>query len=98
MSEEEQKDKNKIVDKINKSFVDFVGSVFGESGKEWIEETQEKIKDFSSSSVKKFMEFSDDILEKLKLNENEQVAKARDTVEDLLKQAGLLKEEKEEEF
>ena len=37
MSEEEQKDKDSILDKINKSFVDFVGSVFGESGKEWVE-------------------------------------------------------------
>jgi len=73
MSEDQKKDK--ILDKMNKAFVDFVGNVFGESGKEWIEETQEKIKDFSSGSVKKFMAFSDDILGKLKLNENEQVMK-----------------------
>ncbi len=62
-----------------------------------MEETQEKIKDFSSSSIKKFLEFSDDVLEKLNLNENEQIVKARDSIEDLLKQSGLLKEEDEEE-
>lgn len=43
------------------------------------------------------MEFSDDVLEKLNLNENEQVIKTRDSIEDLLKQSGLLKEEDEEE-
>ncbi len=32
MSEEEKEDE-KILDKINSAFVDFVGSVFGESGK-----------------------------------------------------------------
>jgi hypothetical protein len=95
---EEGEEKEKLLDKINKSFVDFVGNVFGESGKEFIEETQEKIKDFSSSSIKKFMEFSDDVLEKLNLKENEQVMKTKDSIEDLLKQSGLLKDEEEEEF
>ena len=42
------------------------------------------------------MEFSDSVLENLKLNENEQVMKARDSVEDLLKQAGLLEEDEED--
>ncbi|MFX1394233.1 MAG: hypothetical protein ACFFAH_11725 [Promethearchaeota archaeon] len=95
---EEGEEKEKILDKINNAFVDFVGSVFGESGREWIKETQEKIKDFSSSSIKKFMEFSDDVLEKLNLHENESVIKTRDSIEDMLKQTGLLKEEEEEEF
>ena len=97
MSEEEEKKQN-ILDKLNKSFGDFVGNVFGESGKNFIDETSEKIKEFSTSSIKKFMEFSDDVLEKLNLSENEQVIKTRDTVEDLLKQAGLLIEDEEEEF
>ena len=95
MSEEEKKEN--IISKMNNAFKDFVGSVFGESGKEFIESTQEKISEFSSTSVKKFLEFSDSLLENLNLNENEQVIKARDTVEDLFKQAGLLKEEEEEE-
>ena len=43
------------------------------------------------------MEFSDSMIDQLKLSDNEQVIKARDSVEDLLKQAGLLKESDEEE-
>ncbi|MFX1259180.1 MAG: hypothetical protein ACFFAN_15105, partial [Promethearchaeota archaeon] len=85
------------LDKINNAFVNFVESVFGESGKNFVEETQEKVKDFSSSSIKKFMEFSDSVLEKLNLRENEQIIKARDSIEDMLKQTGLLKEDEEEE-
>ncbi len=95
---EEGEEKQNILDKLNKSFTDFVENTFGESGKNFIEETSEKIKEFSNTSIKKFMEFSDDLLEKLNLNENEQVIKARDSVEDLLKQTGLLVEDEEEEF
>ena len=95
MSEEEQEDQG-ILDKLNSQFTDFVGSVFGESGKEFIEETSEKVKEFSSSSIKKFMEFTDSLLENLNLAENEQVIKTRDSVEDLLKQAGLLTEDEDE--
>ena len=98
MSEEEEREEQNILDKLNKSFTDFVENTFGESGKNFIEETSEKIKEFSNTSIKKFMEFSDDLLEKLNLNENEQVIKARDSVEDLLKQTGLLVEDEEEEF
>jgi hypothetical protein len=94
MSEEKENPLNKL----NSSFSDFVGQVFGESGKEFIEETSKKIKEFSSSSIKKFVEFSDSMLEKLNLNENEQVIKARDSIEDMLKQAGFLQEDDEEEF
>jgi len=42
------------------------------------------------------MEFSDTVIDNLKLNENEQVMKMRDSVEDLLKQAGLLEEDEED--
>jgi len=84
------------IDKLNKAFIDFVGGAFGESGKEFIEETSDKLKDFSTQSIKKFMEFSDSVLDNLKLSDNEQVMKARDTVEDLLKQAGLLEEDEED--
>lgn len=85
-----------IIDKINDAVLDFAEKAFGESGKNFIQETQDKVKEFSSSAVKKFMEFSNDVLEKLNLHENEQVVKAKDTVEDMLKQAGLLKEDEEE--
>jgi len=94
MAEEEKKES--FIDNLNKTFLDFVGNAFGESGREFMEETQEKLKDFSSSSIKKFMEFSDSVLENLKLTENEQVMKARDSVEDMLKQAGLLEEDEDE--
>ena len=97
MSEEEGEEE-KLLDKINNAFVDFVGNAFGESGKEWVQETQEKIKDFSSSSIKKFLEFSDDVWEKLNLHENESVIKTRDSIEDMLRQSGLLKEDEEDEF
>lgn len=94
---EEKEEKQNVLDKLNNTFIDFVGNVFGESGKEFIQDTSEKIKDFSSTSIKKFMEFSDSVLDKLNLKENEQVIKTRDSIEDMLKQVGLLKEENEEE-
>lgn len=94
MSEEE---KENIIDKLNAAVLDFTEKVFGESGKNFIEETQTKLKDFSSDAIKKFMEFGDTILEKLNLHENEQVIKAKDSIENMLKQAGLI-EELEDEF
>lgn len=96
MSKEGEKKEN-FIENLNKQFTDFVGSVFGESGKDFIEETSEKVKEFSSEAIGKLMEFSDSMIEQLNLQENEQVIKTRDSVEDLLKQAGLLKESEEEE-
>ena len=94
MSNEEKKEN--LLDKLNTAFVDFVGGAFGESGKDFIEDTSEKIKDFSSQSIKQFMNFSDTVIDNLKLTDNDQVMKMRDSVEDLLKQAGLLEEDEEE--
>ena len=94
MSDEDKKEN--ILDKLNTAFVDFVGGAFGESGKDFIEDTSEKIKDFSSKSIKQFMEFSDTVIDNLKLTDNDQVMKMRDSVEDLLKQAGLLEEDEED--
>ncbi|MFX0011406.1 MAG: hypothetical protein ACFE9R_13925 [Candidatus Hermodarchaeota archaeon] len=96
MSNEEEKKDEKLLDKLNNAFVDFVGNAFGESGREFIEDTSQKVKEFSSASIKQFMEFADTVLENLKLNENEQVMKTRDSVEDLLKQMGLLEEDEDE--
>ena len=90
-------EKENFIDKLNSALTDFVGSVFGESGRDFIEETSEKVKEFSSDAIGKLMEFSDSMIDQLKLRDNEQVIKARDSVEDLLKQAGLLKESDEEE-
>ncbi|MFX1326251.1 MAG: hypothetical protein ACFE8N_14975 [Promethearchaeota archaeon] len=94
---DEREEKENFIDKINNALTDFVGSVFGESGRDFIEETSEKVKEFSNDAISKLMEFSDSMIEQLNLQENEQVIKARDSVEDLLKQAGLLKESDEEE-
>ena len=94
---DEGEGKENFIDKMNSAFTDFVGSVFGESGRDFIEETSEKVKEFSSDAIGKLVEFSDSMIDQLKLADNEQVIKARDTVEDLLKQAGLLKESDEEE-
>ncbi len=88
--------KENIVEKLSASFTDFVGKTFGESGKEFIESTQDKVKEFSSTSIKKFLEFSDSIIEKLNLADNDQIMKAKDSVEDLLKQAGLITEDEDE--
>ena len=93
--EEEQRDEN-LLDKLNSQFLEFVGTTFGESGREFIEDTGDKIKEFSSQSIKQFMEFSDTVIDNLKLTDNEQVMKMRDSVEDLLKQAGLLEDDEEE--
>jgi len=94
---DEGEGKENFIDKMNNALTDFVGSVFGESGRDFIEETSEKVKEFSSDAIGKLVEFSDSMIDQLKLADNEQVIKARDTVEDLLKQAGLLKESDEEE-
>lgn len=91
-------DKKDFLGNLNNTFSEFVGQVFGESGNSFIEETSKKIKEFSSDSVKKFVEFADGLLDKLNLTENEQVMKARDSIEDMLKQAGFLKEDSEDEF
>ena len=90
-------EKENIIEKLNKSLVDLVSKVFGDSGKNFIEKTQEKVKDFSSQSIRKFMDFTDSVLTKLNLSENQQVIKAKDTIEDLLKQAGILKDQYEED-
>ena len=93
----EEGEKENFIDKMNNALTDFVGSVFGESGRDFIEETSEKVKEFSSEDIGKLMEFSDSMINQLNLSDNDQVIKARDSVEDLLKQAGLLKESDEEE-
>jgi hypothetical protein len=94
---DENEERENFIDKMNNALEDFVGSVFGESGRDFIEETSEKVKEFSSDAIGKLIEFSDSMIEQLNLQENEQIIKARDSVEDLLKQAGLLKESDEEE-
>lgn len=90
-------EKENFIDKINKGITDLFGNVFGESGKDFIEETLEKVKEFSNEALSKGLEFADSVSEQLNIQDNEQYIKTRDSVEDLLKQAGLLKESEEEE-
>ncbi|MBD3353740.1 MAG: hypothetical protein GF364_19810 [Candidatus Lokiarchaeota archaeon] len=95
MSEEEKKD---VLNQLNDSFNDFVKNVFGEKAAKNIEDTGKQLQDFSAKAIKGFVEFGDQVMDSLKLNENELVKKSSDQVKDLLKQTGLLKEDSEEKF
>jgi len=95
MSEENEK---KTLEKLNTAFLDFTESVFGESGREFIEKTQTQVNEFNVAAIKAFVEFGDQILENTQLGENEMVQKSSNTVKDLLRQFNLLQEESEEDF
>lgn len=83
---------------LNNQFNDFVKNVFGESGAKFIEDTSKQVNEFSAQAIKGFVEFGDSVMKSTKLDENEMVRKSSDQIKDLLKQAGLLKEESEDEF
>lgn len=91
-------DQKKIVDQLNTAFTDFVGKAFGPKGKEFIEQVQKQSKEMSVSAIKTFVDFSDKILGATKLKENDLVKKSSNTVKDLLRQVGLMEEEKEDDF
>ncbi|MHA1110966.1 MAG: hypothetical protein ACTSRE_07670 [Promethearchaeota archaeon] len=82
---------NDVLKKLNDSFQDFVTGIFGES-------TVKRMNDFSSQAIKSLVEFGDIVIENLNLNENELVKKSSAQIKDLLKQAGLLEEETEDDF
>ncbi|MHA1148625.1 MAG: hypothetical protein ACTSR8_10315 [Promethearchaeota archaeon] len=86
MSEE----KEKILDKIGNSLVDFVGNILGENAKEKVLDAKEKVKTISKDGLKKVLEFTDTVINQLDLEENEQIKKARDKVEEVLKDQGLI--------
>jgi len=86
MSEE----KEKMIDKISNSLVDFVGNILGESAKEKAEDAKSKAKNISADGLKKVLEFTDTVINQLELKDNEQVSKARESVEDFLKEQGLI--------
>jgi len=77
--------------KLNKQFEDFVKGIFGE-------DTTKKMNEFSAQSIKGIVDFGDKLIEQLKLQDNELVKKSSDGIKDLLKQAGLLKDQTEDEF
>ena len=92
------KDQKKLMDQLNDAFNDMVKKVFGEKGLEFVTQVQKQTKEFSVSTVKSFVDFTDKIMESTKMNENEMIKKSSNNVKDLLRQVGLLEEEKEDEF
>ncbi|MHA1820226.1 MAG: hypothetical protein ACTSVC_07120, partial [Promethearchaeota archaeon] len=70
--------KDDILKNINESVKDFVKNLFGEKGVEMLEDTTKKVNEYSSQLVKSVVEFNDNLLESLKLNENEIVKKSSD--------------------
>lgn len=95
---EEKKESKNVVDQLNNAFKDLVGKAFGDKGKEFIESVQKQTKEISTTAIKSFVDFTDKILESTKLKDKEIVKKSSNTVKDLLKQLGLMEEEKEEDF
>lgn len=96
-NESEKKDKN-LMKQLDEQFDSFVKNVFGESGLKFIQDTRKQTKEFSAKGIKAFVEFGDQMIDKLKLKDNELVKKSSDGVKDILKQMGLLEEQKEDEF
>jgi len=86
MSEE----KEKMIDKIGNSVVEFIGKILGEGAQEKVSDARGKAKNIGSDGLKKVLEFTDTIIAELDLKESEQVKKARDSVEDFLKEQGLI--------
>lgn len=86
MSEE----KEKMIDRIGNSVVDFVGKILGESAQDKVTDARAKAKNIGSDGLKKILEFTDTIIGELDLKENEQVKSAREKVEDFLKEQGLM--------
>jgi transcription initiation factor IIF auxiliary subunit len=82
---------NDLLKKLNDNFQDFLTGIFGES-------TVKQMNDFSSQAIKTLVEFGDKVVESLNLTENELVKKSSAQIKDLLKQAGLLEEESEDDF
>ncbi len=91
-------EKKNFMDDVNKGLRDLVGKVFGDSGTKFYDDTKDKVEEFSNQTAKKLFEFADSVLDSLKLKDNDAVKKTRDQVEDMLKKAGIIKEEPDEEF
>ncbi|MFX0099009.1 MAG: hypothetical protein ACFFCS_05465 [Candidatus Hodarchaeota archaeon] len=78
---------------------DFVMKLFGGQAKEEgkSNELMDKVKELSGNVVKNIVDFNDNILKQLKLDENEMIQNVQKQAKDFLKQAGLLEEEFEDE-
>ena len=78
---------------------DFVMKLFGGQAKEEgkSNELMDKMKELSGNVVKNIVDFNDNVLKQLKLDENEMVQNVQKQAKDFLKQMGLLEEEFEDE-
>lgn len=78
---------------------DFVMQLFGGQAKEEgkSNELMDKVKELSGNVVKNIVDFNDNVLKQLKLDENEMVQNVQKQAKDFLKQMGLLEEEFEDE-
>lgn len=90
--------KNDILEQLNASFKDMVKNVFGDNGLEFINKTEKQVNELSGKAIKGFVDFSDNIITSMKLDQNEIVKKSQGTVKDLLRQLKLLEEESEDDF
>jgi hypothetical protein len=97
-NEKNEKTDKKLMKQLEEQFDSFVKGMFGDSGVKFIQDTRKQTKEFSAKGIKAFVEFGDQMVDKLKLKDNELVKKSGNSIKDLLKQMGLLEEEKEDEF
>ncbi|MHA1731307.1 MAG: hypothetical protein ACTSU5_05155 [Promethearchaeota archaeon] len=96
MAEEDKNVIKDLTDKVQEAVSDVVEKLFGDKGKEFLDDVKDKAEELSSSASKSLLKLWDSVTESLKLNDNENVQKARETVEDGLKKIGLLKDELDE--
>ncbi|MHA1699759.1 MAG: hypothetical protein ACTSWN_13020 [Promethearchaeota archaeon] len=89
----------KMVDQIGEFIRPMVEQLFGKQAEEKGKKNDllEKAKELSGNVVKSIVDFNDNILKTLKLDENELIANFQDQAKQFLKQAGLLEEEFESE-
>ena len=95
MANENPKD---IFNKLNSSVLDFSEQMFGKDGRKFLENAQSKVNEFNGSIIKSFVDFTDKVLEKTKLADNDIVKKSSDSVKDLLRQWEILEEDYEDDF
>ena len=97
-SDANEQKKPDILAQLNSSFKDLVKNVFGQNGLEFINKTEKQVNELSAKAIKGFVDFSDNMIVSMKLDQNEMVKKSQNTVKDLLRQLKLLEEEKEDDF
>jgi len=87
-----------LISKLNVALEDLAGKVFGDEGKKFVKKTNDQVNELSGKAVRGFLDFTDNVLTSLKLNESDLVKKSRKGVEDILRQMGLAEEEDEIDF